>query len=196
MKILLSIVIMFGLLGCGGTTTAPLEPTPAFATRDSAAQAMIAAFDTARFTPLADLPTQDTVTYNGYMGATIFNNIGNPVTRIIGDASIALSFGQTRVTASGNVTDFIDETQGPMDGQLVLSDGILNRGGDPLVDPTFTAQASGALRWPNRLNRQVDIVLEGDLRGTGSAAIAGEILGQHMASGGNGDVIGSFILER
>ena len=114
----------------------------------------------------------------------------------MGTATIDVAFRATSITASGQITDFIDESLGDVSGNLALSSAAIDANGNPLVDPTFTAQASGLLSWPNRLNRQIDIVLEGDARGAGHAALAGEVLGQHSASGGSGAVIGSFILER
>jgi len=118
------------------------------------------------------------------------------VTRVIGEADIEISFGGTIVSATGDITNFVDETQGAMQGALTLSNGTLDPDGDPQSNPTFVAQATGVLRWPNLLNRNIDVVLEGDLRGLSYNALAGEVLGQHSASGGNGQVVGSFILQR
>ena len=189
--------LLFALQACGSATP-PIVVTPdiAFAGVDHAAQALVGTYQNTDFTPLHTLPTNDSASYGGYLGATIYNNQDNRVTRVVGQADITLSFAASFITAAGSIDGFVDETQGAMQGTLYLSNATLDRDGDPDVDPTFVAQATGVLRWPSLLSRSIDIVLEGDLRTAQHTALAGEVLGHHTASGGNGRVVGSFVLER
>lgn len=189
--------MIIALAGCGGSAVPPVVlPAPDFVALDQNAQSLVTTYDATAFTDLSTLPTSASASYQGFLGATIYNNLGNRVTRIVGAADMTVTFGNANITATGNVTQFQDETDGAMQGTLVIASGVLDPSADPTVDPTFTALASGLLRWDNNLGRQIDIVLEGDLRGQDHAALGGEVLGRHTASGGSGDVIGSFILAR
>ena len=196
-RLIISIIALFTLQACGGATPpVTVAPDIGFSDLDQSAKNLIRLYENTAFTAPNSLPTNDTAAYSGYLGATIYNNLGNKVTRVIGEADIEISFGGTIVSATGDITNFVDETQGAMQGALTLSNGTLDPDGDPQSNPTFVAQATGVLRWPNLLNRNIDVVLEGDLRGLSYNALAGEVLGQHSASGGNGQVVGSFILQR
>lgn len=197
MRPLLLICLFNMLIACGGASgPITVQPVAAFAALDQSAQDLIDVYDTAPFTAMNALPTQNSAAYSGYLGATIYNNIGNRVTRIVGLAAINVSFDTASITATGGIGTFVDETEGAMQGVLNLTNATIDRAGDPNVDPTFVGQAAGTLRWPSNLSRAIDVVLEGDLRGTNHAALAGEVLGQHSATGGNGQVVGSFILAR
>jgi len=195
MKHVYAFFLLIVLSGCGGTAV-PIVQQPGFTALDSAANSLVSQYQNTAFTPLNTLPTSNTAGYDGYLGATIYNNQDNAVTRIVGQADIEITFGSAAITAQGSATAFQDESQGAMQGTLQITSGVLDRSGDPAIDPTFTAQAAGFLRWPDTLGRQLDLVLEGDLRGGSYDALDGEILGRHTANGGNGDVIGSFILTR
>lgn len=197
LRIFLTLCMLSILVACGGTSgPVTVQPVAAFASLDQSAQDLIEVYDEVAFTAPNALPTSDNAAYAGFLGATIYNNLGNKVTRVVGQAAITLNFGASNITATGGIGNFVDETEGAVQGVLTLSQATLNRNGDPNVDPTFVAQATGLLRWPSALSRNIDVVLEGDLRGTDHAALGGEVLGQHSATGGNGQVVGSFILAR
>jgi len=163
LRIFLTLCMLSILVACGGTSgPVTVQPVAAFASLDQSAQDLIEVYDEVAFTAPNALPTSDNAAYAGFLGATIYNN-----------------FGASNITATGGIGNFVDETEGAVQGVLTLSQATLNRNGDPNVDPTFVAQATGLLRWPSALSRNID-----------------EVLGQHSATGGNGQVVGSFILAR
>lgn len=201
--------LLLALSACGGgggggdgepMVTPPPDPTPPSpgdsAMWDARAALLTTHTEPTNYTALSSLPTSGTATYDGYFSGTLSNTTDNVTDSLIGALSLGVQFRATTVTVSGTVSDFVDSDDNALTGELTLSAGSLDRGGDPGSDATLVMQANGTLRDAQGQDLIIGTQLEGDFLGTGHAAVGGEVLGGVTVNGVDQDFDGDFIAAR
>lgn len=148
-----------GLAACGGgsTSDAPEQSygglTNAFLTPAADHLAGDATFLQAA-TPLSQVPTSDSATYQGQIGILILGDAPLPsdfsnldqisAPDLIGNVEITADFSGSGGSFSGSADGFFDQSSFAREGTLVISGGSIDR--DNIVDETsFTAVMSGNL---------------------------------------------------
>ena len=200
------------LAACGGsggegtpmvTTPAPVEPapTPPPTSGDStmwpARAALLATYtEPTIYTPLPNIPTNGRATYDGYFSGQLADRDDSVTDILIGAMTLDVTFRSSTVDVSGSVSGFVDGDDAPLSGQLALSAGSLDRGGDPSVDATLLMTASGTLRDAQGRDLVIGTRLEGDFLAENHRAVGGEVLGSVRVDGVDQDFDGGFIAER
>ena len=158
----------------------------------------------------ASLPTTGSVAFDGEAAFVERAAGGAIVGAYSGDLTMTVDFGRSIDGISGEITDIVEESDGPQGGTLVLGSGtlpgvtrhsVLSRSGSIVVDPertfgTFAVASENTLTDSTGASYAVDVDLVGDVLGTGEAAVGGVILGDITRDGVTTTTNGAFYAER
>lgn len=147
-----------------------------------------------------DVPTTGRATYTGTYGFGA--GLGISTSRqMYGSIDLVVDFGGESVTGRvygivSNGSTFTDEGEGPVQGELVLSNGVVVR--EPLPDPRFNpyilADVTGTLVEPEPIGTNTyDLQLEAAVFGPNAEMIAGDIFGTSEADMPFGVVSGTMV---
>lgn len=150
-----------------------------------------------------DVPTSGSASYEGTVGFAA--GVDSSEERsLFGSISIAVEFGDDAVSgrifdivSDGNV--FTEEGAGPVQGQLVLSNGEIVRdsGIDPLFDNYLNADLTGTLVEPGNIGtRTYDLTLTGALFGPNQEMISGNVNGTTLEDAFFARVTGTFVAQQ
>ena len=177
-----------------GTPTTPGQPQSQM---DVARAALIATYTNPTiYTALSDVPTSGGAVYSGYVAGQLANTSDSITDTLVGDLQMNVTFNATSVAVTGTISGFMDSDNDPLSGQMTLSRGSLDRGGNPAADATLLMTATGSLRDDAGRTLVIGTQLEGDFLGTRYDAVGGEMLGRVTVNGVDQDFDGGFIAER
>lgn len=180
-------------IGCGGSgggpSTSPLEETT------NATNRMVSDFTPIQYTDLNTLPTSGTANYQGYISAQLSNTSDDITDALRGELSVSVDFGSADIV-SGTAQNFLDQDGAQLSGTLSLSDGVLDRTGDPVSDATFTFEATGDLTDSNGRILMVETAFEGDFLETNHTGIGGDLAGRVTVDGEDQSLGGFFIASQ
>jgi hypothetical protein len=148
------------------------------------------------YTTLSAVPTTGSATYRGYLRGDLSNTTDAVTDSLIGRMTMQVGFTASSVSVSGSVTDFADAENRDVDGSLTLSNGSLDRGGNPANDATLNVTFAGTLTDAGSRTLNVGGQLEGDFLAGSHRAVGGDALGRVTVGGINQDFDGSFIAQR
>lgn len=148
------------------------------------------------YTALSDIPTRGSASYDGYFAGELANTSDNVTDTLIGAMTLDVGFNTTSVQVSGSVSGFVDSDDNALSGQLTLTAGSLDRGGNPSSDATLMMTASGTLTDAQGRELVMGTQLEGDFLESGYAAVGGDVLGSVRVDGVDQDFDGGFIAAR
>lgn len=188
----------------GGTTppvTTPITPTgPLTAAQErNAATALVSRYAPASqpaYASLSAVPTTGAAVYDGYFYGDLANRSDSITDSLIGEMQMRVAFDARSVAITGTVTGLSDADDKDVAGTLRLTDGALNRSGNPNSDATLSASVAGTLTDGAGRNLVVGVRLEGDFLGAKADGIGGEALGAVTVAGDSQDFDGGFIVER
>lgn len=152
--------------------------------------------DPTRYTDLSSIPTSGSATYDGYFAGQLANTTDDITDTLIGVMTLNVGFTSSSAQFSGSVSGFVDSDENAVAGQLTLSAGSLDRGGNPASDATLLISANGTLQDAQGRSLEVGTQLEGDFLGAGHRAVGGDVLGSVRVNGVDQDFDGGFIAER
>jgi len=119
--IVLTIAATAILSACASTTSPCDQATPS--DRIAATNLMIDCFTTMSPTPVANMPTTGSATYNGFSTGSIQTGVGTTDV-LYSDASMTANFGTRNV--SGNLTNFQSANAVAMSGSVTISGGTIS----------------------------------------------------------------------
>jgi len=159
--------------------------------RSSATSLLLEFADPVVFTELSNVPSSMTATYDGYAYGTLAGNPSTITDTLTGSLSMSIGLASNTANISGTISNFVDDADNAVTGDLTITDGTFNRAGDPSDDPTLSINFAGTLTDAGQ-----DLVVGGQLQGdfldTNYNGVGGALLGQV-----NGHPInGGFIAER
>ena len=209
MRILWIAPLCLTLAACGGSSTpvttipsppdGPTDPTtPTTGQPQTAAQMRSAAntllsdyIDPVDFTTLSTVPSTLTATYDGYAYGTLSGNPNTVTDTLMGSVSMNIALTASAANITGTMTDFYDDDDNAVSGNLTISGGTFNRSGDPNSDATLNINFAGTLTDAGQA-LTVGGQLQGDFLGGSYEGVGGALLGQV-----NGyEINGGFIAER
>ncbi|WP_372921994.1 hypothetical protein [Roseovarius sp.] len=167
-------------------------PPPEIALRDS----LITTYTPLSYTPLALVPTTGSLTYNGTWGGTLSDRNDASTDSLLGRLKVTARFTASSLGIDGEVTGLTDAEGAPVGGTLTLSEGALDRAGDPFADATLTFAATGTLTDSAGRKLAVETRAEGDFLTDPAHAMGGEVLGRVIHEGRGQTMTGGFIAER
>ncbi len=153
-------------------------------------------YDPSQYTALNTIPTTGSATYQGYLTGDLANRSDAITNEMIGQLDMAVNFNAQSVGVTGTVTNFVDADDRGITGSLTLSQGALDRAGNPASDPTLRIRATGTLTDHADRDLAMSLYLEGDFLGSTYGAVGGDALGAVTVNGVEQDFDGSFIAER
>lgn len=148
------------------------------------------------YTSLSSVPTSGSATYLGYFAGNLADDDDSITDTLIGQIDMDVRFTSSSVSISGSVDNFVDDDNDALGGSLRLSNGSLNRSGNPNSDATLVISAAGTLTDDRGRDLDIGTQLEGDFLGNNHRAVGGEVLGSVTVNGRDQDFDGSFIAER
>lgn len=80
-------------------------------------------------------------------------------------------------------------------GTLNVTDSAFDRGGDPLVDHTFSVGLSGTVAASGVPAIALNLQLEGDFFGEDRSHVAGNVVGRAQQGSGRSSVVGRFVVS-
>ena len=197
------------LIGCGGSSSSPTEApqgteTPTIPPLQTDPANMIEALDSLAdafsspivYSPLQNIPTTGTATYDGYFFVELSNGSDSLPDELIANLRLQVSFNPNNVSAGGSASNFFDENQDTLSGEVTLTSSNLDRTGNPNSDATFTASMSGNLSPKTGSDFGIAARLEGDFLGASHDALGGAVFGRATQDGELQDVDGRFIAAR
>lgn len=187
----------------GGTDT-PVTTTPVTAPltasqKRNAATTLVSQYAPSGqpvYTALSIIPTTASFTYNGYFYGDLSNRSDDVTDSLIGALQMGVKFTSTSADITGTITNFADGDNADVSGTLRLSNGTLNRNGNPNNDATLSATVAGTLTDGAGRKLDLGVRLEGDFLGAVPDGIGGEALGAVTIDGTSQDFDGGFIVER
>lgn len=200
--------LLVTLAACGGgggepvvTSPRPVTSTPTPTPGDTGMwrerNALLASHtEPTIYTQLSSIPTSGSATYDGYLSGQLANTSDSVTDTLIGAMTLNVGFRTSTLQVSGAARDFIDSDDNALSGELALTAGSLDRGGDPSSDATLLITANGTLRDAQGRNLVIGSQLEGDFLGVGHRAVGGEVLGSVRVNGIDQDFDGGFIAAR
>ncbi len=159
------------------------------------ASELVADFAPIEYTDLTSIPVSGSATYEGYISAQLSNTTDDVTDTLIGQLHLNVSF-EAGDMVTGEADGFLDDAGASLNGSVVLSQGSLNRGGDPNVDATFIFRGAGDLHDADGRTLTLSTVFEGDFLEDGYTAVGGDILGQVTVEGEDQNLGGLFIGTR
>lgn len=182
------------LAACGSGSTDQDQQVNQFDQLNAAANALIADNLPLVYTDLAsDIPS-GTVGYAGYLVA-YFENTNDDITdAMAGRMELDVSFDAPEMV-SGRALGIYDEEGRRLTGTIDLTGGVLDRGGNPETDATFTFDGNGALVDANNSRLSMTMLFEGDFLNAGATGLGGNILGTLTENGVGQTLEGLFIME-
>lgn len=190
-----SATICLLLCSCGGSGGSGVDPQlAALETMRADANRLVEDFSPLSYTDLAIVPTVGTATYQGYLSAQLSNTSDGITDTLIGDLSLQVDFAASNMV-TGSAEGFLDENGAPLVGTLTLSNGSLDRDGDPNTDATFTFEGSGQLIDVAGQTLILSTNFEGDFLEDNYSGVGGDILGQVIVDGNVQSLGGIFIGE-
>jgi len=195
--VVIGLICLALLAGCGGgggvgetTNTAP-DPSPdSFSNMTGDFGLITTSLSGLSASDPAALPGTGSASYDGVMRASLI--IGGDNTEMTGRLDLTANFGTDQIT--GGVSGIIDENERPFSGDLILSDGVIDRGADTSVAYTFAADLGGTID-PGAAAIVIDGILQGDFLGAGQSGISGAVTATATDSGVTGSLIGDFTAE-
>ena len=142
-KLFASLPVLALLAACGGGGTSANFATADFATKGIQAANLVADYDSAPLTSIANMPS-GTYNYTG-VGGFVFGNRTNEyiATQALALGDVKLQANFTTNTISGSLTNFVDYNNIPGAGQVNLRNGVIN-GNVFSADATGSVTACGA----------------------------------------------------
>ena len=190
--------IAFQLLAsCGGGGGEPgvvTEMARLNAMRAEANQ-LVEDFTPVEYTDLATIPVTGGANYEGFISAELSNTTDDVTDTLIGQLHLNVSFDPGEMV-TGQADNFLDDAGEALTGTLALSQGSLDRGGDPDMDATFTFRGEGDLQDSNGRTLTLTTVFEGDFLEEDYFAVGGDVLGQVTVEGDDQTLGGLFIGRR
>jgi hypothetical protein len=147
------------------------------------------------YTPLASVPRSGSAVYRGY----VYGDISDGTTvsdSLIGNLTMTASFSNSSAGISGNVANLVDNKNRPLSGTLSLSNGSLDRAGDPNLDSTLSATLAGTVTNASSQTVAISARLEGDFFGPTYKAAGGAVIGSATIAGTERDFDGGFVAAR
>lgn len=191
-KYTLMCLLLCSCSGSGGTEAdAPLDRLEAMRTETSQ---LVAKFSPVAYTELTDVPPVGSASYRGFVSAQLSNTSDNVTDTLIGELSIDVNFAESDIV-TGAAEGFLDENGLPLTGMLVLSNGTLDRAGDPNTDATFTFAGAGSLVDASGQTLNILANFEGDFLENNYSGVGGDFLGQIIVDGNAQSLGGLFIAE-
>jgi hypothetical protein len=166
---------------CGGSSSSPVEG-PTFAEVSDAFDTLNTTIDA--LPPTVTMPATGSASYTGL--ARIDYALAGAQRVMVGDAALTADFGSG--TASGTLSRFVDEVDGPVRGVIAMSDGTISGrdiGGLAISGDLGVGDRTLAFRGTG----------EGQFRGVGAPAVRIEMGGAGGAAGQPG-WSGAAYLER
>jgi hypothetical protein len=207
--------MILGLAACGGggggggsetsitidpTVQAPVQaPDTTTAGQQAAATALLnewAPTNPPTYTDISAIPTTGGAEYAGFVYGDLSNGSDAIADSVIGSLNLEVAFNPSGATFSGTASDFVDEDDNNLIGSLTVSDGALDRSGNPADDATVGVNLAGTLTDDADRDLVFGFALEGDFLGGDHDAIGGAALGRVTVDGVNQDFDGGFIAER
>lgn len=199
-------VVFCGLAACGGggadspvteePSTTPVVPDTSTTGQRASALALLND-NPAIYTNLATIPTAGRADYTGFIYGELANSSDDITDSVIGSLTLEVGFNTGGASFGGTASGFVDEDDNDLTGTLTVSDGSLNRAGNPADDATVDVSLTGTLT--DTANRDLEfssVALEGDFLGSASNAIGGAALGRVTVAGVDQDFDGGFIAEK
>ena len=193
-KCLCSTVVLL-LCACGGAGTQDSDQLSALQERQRATNQLIASFSPIEYTELNTIPTSGSALYQGFVSGQFSNTDDDITDTLIGDLSLQVVFDAPEMV-SGSVGNFLDDRGNSMSGSLVLSGGVLDRGGDPDIDATFTFDGSGDIIDNGGRSISVTAAFAGDFLKDGYTGVGGDVQGQAIVNGLSQSFGGLFIASQ
>lgn len=195
LKISLAVFALSGLLACGGSSGKISAQEKQLTDLTIRRENLFRKFQPIVFTNLADVPTTGSASYNGYLTGFLSNTPANLPNSLSGNVHLQVSFGSD-FAISGTAENFLDDMGFPLAGSIILSDGQLNRLGNPTVDATLSFRGDGSLE--NRYSKQIEVssVFQGDFIGITGEGIGGDVLGRVTSEGTDFRLAGVFVVEK
>lgn len=194
---LMTLIAHVSLTACGGATTGGDDDPrmEALDSLNSAADALISQMQPISYSPLAAIPVAGSMRYQGYFLAQLGDTSDNLTDKASGKMSVDVAFDQSEII-SGAVTGVLDQRGNTLTGDIILSGGTLDRGGDPNTNATLVFQGTGDLMDVASNTISFDLQFEGDFLNSDVSGIGGDILGSATFSGKVQAVGGLFIVEK
>ena len=196
-----------GMCSCGGADTPVTIPAPPPTVNPTGtangpqlrtdATTMIAR-NTAplTYTELVQIQTGGIIAYSGFFYGDLENTPAGISNNLIGELNMQITFTPTSAGVVGTASQFVDDNNDAVSGQLVLSAGMLDRAGNPENDATFSVTATGQLTELDGDILDFGGQLQGDFLGATYLAIGGDVFGRIDSSGNLYDLNGGFIAEQ
>ena len=188
---LLPVVALSACTTEGTSTGSPLPQFDSYADYDSFGQSLANASASLGFTDPSTLPTSGSATYDGVLGL-VFEPGTTAESSAIGTMQMNVLFGENDIT--GNVTDFIDDSNRAYQGTLTINNGDIDRGADVEFEFTYFADLGGQLTGPSG-TMTIDAIMAGDLLGPGTYT-EGVLSGFSTDNQGTSPIEGGYIGER
>lgn len=198
-----NLLTLIVLCACGGGGTGENTPTPVPQPPDEqtpktpteAAEGLLDVYaDPIVFTDLGSVPNSGSATYEGFAYGDL-ENVDDEITdSLIGALDLRVNFATSSL--SGEIADLEDEKRHPLKGSINLTNGTVDRTGDPGSDSTIGITFNGTLQDSNANTLVLSGRLEGDFLGQSHRGIGGELLGSVYVDGERQNIDGGFIAER
>ena len=209
-------VMIFGLAACGGgggstteveVTIDPTVQTPtqtqttdtSTAGQRAAATALLdewAPTNPPIYTNLSVIPTTGSAEYAGFVYGELSNDSDTITDSVIGSLNLEVGFNAGGASFGGSASGFVDEDDNDLAGNLTVSNGSLDRTGNPADDATIGINLAGTLTDDADQDLVFGFALEGDFLGAEYNAVGGAALGRVTVDGVDQDFDGGFIAER
>lgn len=187
-------VFLAGMLAsCGGDGGPGIATVPPVTYADYAGQdaALRSTWAAAPPTDPASLPVSGSASYAGVM--VLDAEVVSGVLPLTGALGLQADFASA--TMSGQARGFRDASNTAYQGQLVLANGVLDRGADINSAYTFGADLAGVISGGGD-SFDVTATLQGDFLDAGQQAVSGVVTGSAVSSFGTGFIYGDFIASQ
>lgn len=141
-------------------------------------------------TPPTDLPITGSARYDGFL------NLGLPTASgretITGNLGLDVDFDAANIQVTGRASGFTDADNAAVTGNILITDGVIDRETNVAADYTFEGGISGALSGPDFRNIVVTGTILGDFNGVDADVLSGQVFGDVIGPQGEDIFNGSF----
>lgn len=176
----ISVLFAIGLSACSSSDSDD-DRRPSYDDLATRGESLISNVVEMDITPLENMPVTGTASYEG---VAAFSYDRSEEADVLSELQLEANFANSEV--GGRFHNFVDATQGNIDGQLDISNGRI-------IENHFEAEAAGRLTLDGE-SSDVELSLEGDFGGDSADAVIGFADGG--ATNGEFDIEDIFVAER